>query len=116
MKLVFTALARQDLTRLRDFIAENNPGAAQRAAARIKAAAILISQQPLMGRAVRAPAGSSLDVRELPIAFGASGYLIRLLGATEGTIEIPGIDGLVLGLDTVWAEIERFEGRETGVE
>jgi len=30
-----------------------------------------------MGRVVRAPAGSNLDVRELPIAFGASGYLIR---------------------------------------
>ena len=40
MKLVFTELARQDLSRLRDFIAENNPAAAQRAAARIKAASI----------------------------------------------------------------------------
>jgi plasmid stabilization system protein ParE len=77
VKLVFTGLARQDLSRLRDFIAENNPGAAQRAAARIKAASLLISQQPLLGRIVRAPSGSSLDVRELPVAFGASGYLIR---------------------------------------
>jgi plasmid stabilization system protein ParE len=77
VKLVFTELARQDLSRLREFIAENNPGAAQRAAARIKAASILISQQPLLGRVVRTPAGSSLDVRELPVAFGASGYLIR---------------------------------------
>ena len=77
MKLVFTELARQDLSRLRDFIAENNPGAAQRAAARIKAAAILISQQPRMGRAVRMSADSNRDVRELFVAFGASGYLIR---------------------------------------
>ncbi|MFY9824067.1 MAG: type II toxin-antitoxin system RelE/ParE family toxin [Thermoanaerobaculia bacterium] len=77
MKLVFTELARQDLSRLREFIAEHNPGAAQRAAARIKAASILISQQPRLGRVVRVPAGSSPDVRELPIAFGASGYLIR---------------------------------------
>ena len=77
MKLVFTELARQDLSRLRDFIAEHNPGAAQRAAARIKAAAILISQQPRMGRVVRTSAGSNRDVRELSVAFGASGYLIR---------------------------------------
>jgi len=77
VKLVFTELARQDLSRLRDFNAENNPGAAQRAAARIKAASILISQQPLMGRVVRTPSGSNLDMREFPIAFGASGYLIR---------------------------------------
>ena len=77
MKLVFTELARQDLSRLRDFIAENNPAAAQRAAARLKAASILISQQPFMGRVVRVPTGSNPDVRELPIAFGASGYLIR---------------------------------------
>jgi len=77
VKLVFTELARQDLSRLRDFIAENNPGAAQRAAARIKAASLLISQQPLIGRIVRATSGSSLDVRELPVAFGVSGYLIR---------------------------------------
>ena len=77
MKLVFTDLARQDLSRLREFIAEDNPAAAQRAAARIKAASILISQQPLLGRIVRAPANLSLDVRELPVAFGASGYLIR---------------------------------------
>ena len=77
MKLVFTELARQDLIRLRGFIAENNPGAAQRAAARLKAASVLISQQPGVGRGVRAPASSALDVRELPVAFGASGYLIR---------------------------------------
>jgi plasmid stabilization system protein ParE len=77
VKLVFTELARQDLFRLREFIAENNPGAAQRAAARIKAASLLIAQRPRLGRIVRTPYGSTLEVRELPISFGASGYLIR---------------------------------------
>jgi len=77
VKLVFTSLARQDLTRLREFLAGNNPDAARRAAVRIKAASLLIAQQPHMGRGVRTPAGSSLDVRELPVSFGASGYLIR---------------------------------------
>ena len=40
----------------------------------------------------------------------------HLLGATEGKIDIPGSDGFVLDLDGVWAEIERFEDRETKVE
>jgi plasmid stabilization system protein ParE len=75
VKLVFTELARQDLIRLREFIAEKNPGAAQRAAARIKAASVLLTRLPFLGRVVRAPPSSALDVRELPIAFGASGYL-----------------------------------------
>ncbi|HEV7518560.1 MAG TPA: type II toxin-antitoxin system RelE/ParE family toxin [Thermoanaerobaculia bacterium] len=78
MKLVFTTLARQDLGRLREFfLAGNNPDAARRAAARIKAASLLIAQQPHMGRVVRVPVSSNLDVRELPVSFGASGYLIR---------------------------------------
>jgi hypothetical protein len=37
----------------------------------------------------------------------------HLLGATEGQVSIPGCDGLVLDLDAVWAEVERFEARET---
>ena len=77
MKLVFTQLARQDLVRLREFIAGHSPDAAQRAASRIKAASVLIAEQPFIGRVVRGPQGSRLDVRELPVTFGASGYLIR---------------------------------------
>lgn len=75
MKLVFTELARRDLARLRQFIAEKNSGAAERAAARLKTASVLISRRPLIGRV--APAGSRPDVRDLPVAFGASGFLIR---------------------------------------
>jgi Uma2 family endonuclease len=40
----------------------------------------------------------------------------HLLGATEGTIDIPSSDGFVLDLDAVWDEIERFEVREMRVE
>jgi Uma2 family endonuclease len=47
---------------------------------------------------------------------GPQGRYEHLLGATEGTIDIPGSDGFVLDLDAVWAEIERFEARETRVE
>jgi Uma2 family endonuclease len=47
---------------------------------------------------------------------GPQGRYEHLLGATEGTIDIPGSDGFVLDLDAVWAEIDRFEARETTVE
>jgi Uma2 family endonuclease len=47
---------------------------------------------------------------------GPQGRYEHLLGATEGKIDIPGSDGFVLDLDAVWAEIERFEARETGAE
>lgn len=77
MKLVFTELARQDLARLRQFIAEKNPGAAERAAKRLKAASVLISRRPLIGRVAPTPTSPRPDVRELPVPFGASGYLIR---------------------------------------
>jgi Uma2 family endonuclease len=45
---------------------------------------------------------------------GPQGRYEHLLGATEGKVEIPGSDGLVLDLDAVWAEVERFEEREAG--
>ena len=47
---------------------------------------------------------------------GPQGRYEHLLGATEGTIDIPGSDGFVLDLDAVWAEIDRFEARETRAE
>jgi Uma2 family endonuclease len=47
---------------------------------------------------------------------GPQGRYEHLLGATEGTLDIPGSDGFVLDLDAVWAEIDRFEAREAGVE
>jgi Uma2 family endonuclease len=47
---------------------------------------------------------------------GPQGRYEHLLGATEGTIDIPGSDGFVLDLGAVWAEIDRFEARETKVE
>jgi Uma2 family endonuclease len=47
---------------------------------------------------------------------GPQGRYEHLLGATEGKIDIPGSDGFILDLDAVWAEIDRFETRETRVE
>ncbi len=78
MKLVFTRLAHQDLVRLRQFIAEHDPNAAARAANRIRTVAQLLTDQPLVGRPVNAPTGESRnDIRELPLTFGSSGYVLR---------------------------------------
>ncbi len=78
MKLVFTRLAHQDLVRLRQFIAEHDRNAAARAANRIKTVAQLLTEQPLVGRPVNAPTGGARnDIRELPLTFGSSGYVLR---------------------------------------
>ena len=78
MKLVFTRLAHQDLARLRQFIAEHDPGAAARAAKRIKTVAQLLTAQPLIGRSVSTPTGETRnDIRELPLTFGSNGYVLR---------------------------------------
>lgn len=77
MRLVFTLLAREDLARLREFIAQHNPEAAHRAAERLKAASRLIADQPLIGRVALSPASPRPDVRDLTVPFGANGYLIR---------------------------------------
>ena len=66
MKLVFTRFARADLRRLRKFIAEKNPAAATRAAKRIKSAAQLLIEQPLVGHPVQTPDGETReDIRDI---------------------------------------------------
>ena len=78
MKVVFTRFARQDLGRVRRFIADHNPSAAAAAARRIKAVVQIIADHPLGGRAVHFPAGDAReDIREIPIPFGSGGYLLR---------------------------------------
>jgi len=78
VKLVFTLLARRDLVRLRGFIAPHDPAAARRMAARIRAVVETITEHPLIGRPVVTPDGDTReDVRELPLPFGGSGYLLR---------------------------------------
>lgn len=57
------------------------------------------------------------QLRSLEIlARGPQGRYEHLLGASEGKVEIPGSDGFVLDLDAIWAEIDRFEARETRIE
>lgn len=49
MRLLFTASAQRDLTRLREFIAEKNPDAATRISQRLRQSIQRITEQPEMG-------------------------------------------------------------------
>ncbi|WP_367156196.1 type II toxin-antitoxin system RelE/ParE family toxin [Methylomonas sp. HYX-M1] len=53
MKLVWTEPARQDLREIFTFIAEENPNAARRLLAEIKERAVLLQNNPQLGRAGR---------------------------------------------------------------
>ncbi|MDD2738435.1 MAG: type II toxin-antitoxin system RelE/ParE family toxin [Methylomonas lenta] len=53
MKLVWTEPARQDLREIFTYIAEENPNAARRLLAEIKERAILLQDNPQIGRAGR---------------------------------------------------------------
>jgi plasmid stabilization system protein ParE len=64
-----TARALGDLERLFDFLADNDPGAADRAAHAIVDATRILRDHPLIGRPVRG------DIRELVISAGRTGYV-----------------------------------------
>ncbi|MCF6437007.1 type II toxin-antitoxin system RelE/ParE family toxin [Pseudoalteromonas sp. MMG022] len=65
--------AVKDVMRLREFIREKNPSAAQRAASRIKEGVMLLMDNPESGRPV---AGLSA-FREVMMPFGAGNYVLR---------------------------------------
>jgi Uma2 family endonuclease len=46
----------------------------------------------------------TLEILEL----GADGRYARALGASEGRVQIPGCEGLILDLDELWKEIDRL--------
>lgn len=54
------------------------------------------------------PGLRTLEIFEL----GADGRYVSALGATEGTVTIPGCDGLTLDLSDLWSEIDRLDDRE----
>ncbi|WP_426174714.1 type II toxin-antitoxin system RelE/ParE family toxin [Massilia sp. TWR1-2-2] len=78
VKLARTAL--QDLQRLRAFLAAKNPNAARRAAKAIITAIQALGLPPLIGRPT-----DDMDspFRELPITFGATGYVARYLHQSD---------------------------------
>ncbi|WP_421758838.1 type II toxin-antitoxin system RelE/ParE family toxin [Devosia sp.] len=72
-QLIWSQRARRDLSELYDFLQPHSDLAGRRALQTIREGVNLLLQFPEAGR----PVEDSLDVRELPIAFGASGYLVR---------------------------------------
>jgi plasmid stabilization system protein ParE len=70
MKLIFSKTAVSDLVRLRDFIAQHSPEAAQRVAQRLRGAIQRLVDTPQIGRPVANMPG---EIREL--IFGK--YVVR---------------------------------------
>jgi plasmid stabilization system protein ParE len=69
----FTAAAREDLRRLFEFLADNEPAAAERAYEVIEKALDLLAIFPFTCR--KAVDGDSPFLRELVIPFGSGGYV-----------------------------------------
>jgi plasmid stabilization system protein ParE len=72
MKLIVSPSATADLARLYAFLADKNPGAADRVAAALIAAVQSLDILPERGR----PLGTQ-NVRELIVPFGRAGYVLR---------------------------------------
>jgi plasmid stabilization system protein ParE len=70
--IVFSPDALDDVARLRSFLDQTNPGAAQRAVALILAAIERLQDLPDRGRRT-----DDADIRQVVIRFGASGYIVR---------------------------------------
>ena len=78
MKLIVSPEAIADLERLRAFLADKNPAAAQRAAAAIIGAIQSLDMFPDRGHPT-----STADVRELIVPFGSSAYVLRYAHAAR---------------------------------
>ena len=72
MKLIVTRAALADLERLRTFLADKNPAAAQRAVAALEQAMESLDIFPDRGRP-----SSLAGARELIVPFGRSAYIVR---------------------------------------
>lgn len=84
MNLIVSPDAAVDLDRLRAFLADKNPDAAQRAAVSLIQAIQSLDTFPDRGR----PTGTE-DVRELIVPFGSSAYVVRYAHlAAEGEVII----------------------------
>ena len=70
--IIFSPDALEDVARLRSFLDQINPGASQRAAARIMAAIERLQDFPDLGGRTEDP-----DIRQIVIRFGASAYVAR---------------------------------------
>lgn len=82
--MIWTPNAQANLSRLRDFLIEKNPGAAQRAIAAIRDGVKMLEEFPRAGRPAEGEEGG---VRDWIIHFGRQGYKVRYLN-DEGRIVI----------------------------
>lgn len=72
-EIVWLPSAATDVARLREFIQEKNPQAAQRAASRIKDAVQILRENPEAGK----PVEDMVAFRDLVIPFGNGNYVLR---------------------------------------
>lgn len=72
-ELVWLDSALDDLARLREFLAKENPQAAQRAAQAIKETVSKLRELPELGR----PVENIIQYRDISVRFGAGGYVLR---------------------------------------
>jgi plasmid stabilization system protein ParE len=70
--IVFSRDAVADIERLRSFLDQKNPGAAQRAMALILAAIERLQDFPNRGLST-----GDTDIRQVVLKFGSSGYIVR---------------------------------------
>ncbi len=85
-RLIVTPGAARGLERCRRFSFDKNPHAAVRVASTIAHHLLLLVTKPEMGR----PFSDAPELRELPIGFGASGYVVGDR-SQPGTYNITGI-------------------------
>ncbi|MEQ1881030.1 MAG: type II toxin-antitoxin system RelE/ParE family toxin [Burkholderiales bacterium] len=71
-RIVYSSRALDDLTRLFQFIAGQDPKAAAASVAAIRSAVEMLPQHPYAGRRVE---NAQRDIRELVISFGKTGYV-----------------------------------------
>ncbi|MBL4942078.1 MAG: type II toxin-antitoxin system RelE/ParE family toxin [Colwellia sp.] len=72
-EVVWLPDAVKDVMRLRKFIQDKNPSAAQRAASKIKEGVLILMSHPESGR----PVDSLSTFREIFIPFGMGNYILR---------------------------------------
>jgi len=75
-RVIFTPTAVKNLEQLGKFLRQKNPAAAKRSARAIIKTIQILEQHPQIGRPVT---GTSGKMREIPIAFGQSGYVARYI-------------------------------------
>jgi toxin ParE1/3/4 len=76
--IIFSPDALEDVVRLRSFLNQTNPGAAQRAMTLILAAIERLPDFPDRGRRT-----ADADIRQIVIRFGTSGYIVRYVVLPE---------------------------------